>query len=83
MSQSSEDLDGKMKTLSNDFHNTQISVSDKTYHIALFAIGGQRDTPTYGDFVYAAQCGMISMSTVYRIKNKLCGSNNCSCGIIR
>jgi hypothetical protein len=56
-------------TLSNSFHDTKITVLART--AALFGL----DAPSYPN---AAQ-----KRAAKRVQNKLCGSNECACGVVR
>lgn len=65
-------------TLTNSYHNTEILVTDRVYN-AITRYG----MPSFGHIDMAVNDGLISTSTRNRIFNALCGSNDCTCGLVR
>ena len=75
-------------TFTNSFHNTKITVrlpfeveeheSQSDLLNRLFQI-----SESHNDFFGATKEARNAYNQYKRIKNKLCGTNNCSCGVVR
>jgi hypothetical protein len=75
-------------TLTNSFHNTKIKVrlpfeveeyeSQSDLLNRLFQI-----SENHNDFFGATKEARNAYNQYKRIKNKLCGMDNCSCGVVR
>ena len=74
----------KTVLLSNSFHNTEIRVRYKSYMVPqnqeatwwYIQVRGSDSNDLHGD-------NKSAKGLMRRIKNKLCGSNDCTCGTVR